>query len=70
MNLMNEKMAKFKDCKHRLLSKLLKFIELLKEYGFELFRKLGKTIENRSEEIARCSDLLDQTALLKVFIEK
>ena len=52
-------MAKFKDCKHRLLSKLLKFIELLKEYGFELFRKLGKTIENRSEEIARCSDLLD-----------
>ena len=70
MNLMNEKMAKFKDCKHRLLSKLLKFIELLKEYGFELFRKLGKTIENRSEEIARCSDLPDQTALLKVFIEK
>ena len=53
MNLMNEKMAKFKDCKHRLIPKLLKFIELLQECGFELFRKLGKTIENWSEEIAR-----------------
>ena len=53
MNLMNEKHCKFKDCKKRLIPKLLKFIELLKECGFEMFKKLGKTIENWSEEIAR-----------------
>lgn len=53
MNLFNEKHCKFKDCKKRLIPKLLKFIELLKECGFEMFKKLGKTIENWSEEIAR-----------------
>ena len=53
MSLFNEKKCKFKDCKKRLIPKLLKFIELLKECGFELFKKLGKTIENWSEEIAR-----------------
>ena len=36
MSLMNEKMCKFKDCKQRLIPKLLKFIELLKNCGFEL----------------------------------
>lgn len=53
MILLNEKMCKYKDCKTRLIPKLLKFIELLKSCGFELFRKLGKTIENWQEEIAR-----------------
>ena len=48
-----KKHCKFKDCKKRLISKLLKFIELLKECGFEMFKKLGKTIEKWSEEIAR-----------------
>ena len=53
MSLFNEKHCKFKDCKKRLIPKLLKFIELLKECGFEMFKKLEKTIENWSEEIAR-----------------
>ena len=53
MSLMNEKMCKFKDCKRRLIPKLLKYIELLKGCGFILFRKLGKTIENWQEEIGR-----------------
>ena len=53
MSLMNEKMCKFKDCKQRLIPKLLKFIELLKKCGFELFRKLGRTIEYWQEEIGR-----------------
>lgn len=53
MSLMNEKMCKFKDCKQRLIPKLLKFIELLKNCGFELFRKLGRTIEFWQEEIGR-----------------
>lgn len=53
MNLMNEKMCKYKDCKQRLIPKLLKFIELLKSCGFVLFRKLGKTIETWQEEIGR-----------------
>ena len=46
-------MCKFKDCKQRLIPKLLKFIELLKNCGFELFRKLGRTIEFWQEEIGR-----------------
>ncbi|MBQ9034600.1 MAG: transposase [Alphaproteobacteria bacterium] len=50
---MNEKMCKYKDCKQRLVMKLLKFIELLKGCGFELFRKLGRTIECWQEEIGR-----------------
>ena len=53
MNLMNEKKCKFKDCKQRLIPKLLKFIELLKNCGFELLRKLGRTIEFWQEEIGR-----------------
>lgn len=53
MCLMNEKMCKFKDCKQRLIPKLLKYIELLKDCGFVLFRKLGRTIENWQEEIGR-----------------
>ena len=53
MSLMNEKMCKFKDCKQRLIPKLLKFIDLLKNCGFELFRKLGRTIEYWQEEIGR-----------------
>ena len=53
MELMNEKMCKYKDCKQRLVPKLLKFIELLKECGFELFRKLGRTMEYWQEEIGR-----------------
>ena len=53
MALMNEKMCKYKDCKQRLVPKLLRFIELLKECGFELFRKLGKTMEYWQEEIGR-----------------
>jgi len=53
MDLMNEKMCKYKDCKNRLVPKLLKFIERLKECGFELFRKLGKTMEYWQEEIGR-----------------
>ena len=53
MSLMNEKMCKYNDCKRRLIPKLLKYIELLKDCGFVLFRKLGKTIENWQEEIGR-----------------
>lgn len=53
MGLINEKMCKFKDCKQRLIPKLLKYIELLKDCGFVLFRKLGRTIENWQEEIGR-----------------
>ena len=53
MSLMNEKMCKYKDCKQRLIPKLLKYIELLKDCGFVLFRKLGRTIENWQEEIGR-----------------
>lgn len=53
MELLNEKMCKYKDCKSRLIPKLLKYIELLKNCGFTLFRKLGRTIENWQEEIAR-----------------
>ncbi len=53
MSLMNEKMCKYKDCKQRLIPKLLKYIELLKNCGFMLFRKLGKTIEIWQEEIGR-----------------
>lgn len=53
MDLMNEKMCKYKDCKRRLIPKLLKFIELLKSSGFILFRKLGKTMESWQEEIGR-----------------
>ena len=53
MALMNEKMCKYKDCKQRLVPKLLRFIELLKDCGFELFRKLGKTMEYWQEEIGR-----------------
>lgn len=53
MSLLNEKMCKYKDCKVRLIPKLLKFIELLKSCGFTLFRKLGRTMENWQEEIAR-----------------
>lgn len=53
MELLNEKMCKYKDCKKRLIPKLLKYIELLKTCGFTLFRKLGHTIENWQEEIAR-----------------
>ena len=53
MGLINEKMCKFKDCKQRLIPKLLKYIELLKDCWFALFRKLGKTIENWQEEIGR-----------------
>lgn len=53
MSLLNEKHCKYKDCKNRLVPKLLKFIEMLKSCGFEMFRKLGKTIENWSEEIGR-----------------
>lgn len=45
MDLLNEKMCKYKDCKQRLIPKLLKYIELLKSCCFVLFRKLGKTIE-------------------------
>ena len=53
MSLMNEKQCKYKDCKRRLVPKLLKFIEQLKDCGFELFRKLGKTMEYWQEEIGR-----------------
>lgn len=53
MELLNEKHCKYKDCKKRLVPKLLKFIEMLKTCGFEMFKKLGKTIENWSEEIGR-----------------
>lgn len=53
MKLMNEKMCKYKGCKERLIPKLLKYIELLKNCGFALFRKLGRTIEAWQEEIGR-----------------
>ncbi len=53
MELLNEKMCKYKDCKSWLIPKLLKYIELLKNCGFTLFRKLGRTIKNWQEEIAR-----------------
>lgn len=53
MALMSEKMCKYKDCKHRLIPKLLKFIELLKNCGFSMFRKLGQTLEKWQEEIGR-----------------
>ena len=45
--------SKYKDCKRRLVPKLLKFIELLKDCGFELFKKLGKTMEYWQDEIGR-----------------
>ena len=70
MSLMNEKQCKYKDCKRRLVPKLLKFIEQLKDCGFELFRKLGKTMEYWRGKQEGCLDLPEATALPKVSTEK
>lgn len=53
VDLLNNKASKYKDCKITLVPKLLKFIEMCKGSGFEMFRKLGKTIETWEDEIAR-----------------
>lgn len=53
MLLLNQKAASYKKCKKKLVPQLLKFIEMLKESGFEMFKKLGKTMETWQSEIGR-----------------
>lgn len=52
-DLLNQKHKTKKECKNNYIPKFLKFIEMLQKSGFELFRKLGKTLEDWAEPIVR-----------------
>lgn len=53
IELLNEKRCKYKDCKNRLVPMLINFIEVLKDCGFEHFKKLGRTMDSWQSEIGR-----------------